>query len=117
MNVLSYADDTTLYKSLDCPISLNRLCTIELDKILSWLNENKLVLNISKTTFMLFGTKNQAANANTFAMKINNTNIEQSGKGTTKSSVKFLGINLDETLSWNNHVSFVGNTISRGVFA
>ena len=56
-----YADDTQLYISFtptNSALSLQTL-TITFNDILSWMNLNKLLLNPSKTEFLLIGTKQQ----------------------------------------------------------
>ena len=59
-----YADDTQLYISFtptNSALSLDTLTTTFTD-ILSWMNLNKLLLNPSKTEFLLIGTKNNVSN-------------------------------------------------------
>ena len=43
------------------------------------------------------------------AMTLNNIEIKK------KNSVKFLGVIIDENLTWKNHVEVVGNKISKNV--
>ena len=56
-----YADDTQLYISFTSTNSALRLETLTttFTDILSWMNLNKLLLNPSKTEFLLIGTKQQ----------------------------------------------------------
>ena len=55
LNLLSYADDTTIYCS-EITLDENRKkATSELSKILDWLHANRLSLNINKTNFTIFG--------------------------------------------------------------
>ena len=54
LNLLSFADDTTIYCS---ETTLDENCekaTSELSKILDWLHANRLSLNINKTNFTIF---------------------------------------------------------------
>ena len=54
-----YADDTTLFCNIDNNVTedaINR----ELYKIYEWLGANKLALNVSKTKFMVFHTRNKS---------------------------------------------------------
>ena len=69
----------------------------ELEKVYSWFIINKLVLNVQKTHFMIFGNKN--VNINT--LRINNEVIKRS------KSVKFLGVYIDEEMKWKSHVNNV----------
>ena len=54
MNVVHYADDSTVYMIGDSLDSLIRKTNFELSKIDNWLCANKLSLNISKSQFCMF---------------------------------------------------------------
>ena len=57
--MVMYADDTTLFCNIDNNVTedvINR----ELFKIYEWLGANKLALNVSKTKFMVFHTRNKS---------------------------------------------------------
>ena len=60
-NTTSYADDTQLYISFtpSNSTSLLEILSNTFSDILSWINSNKLLLNPSKTEFLLIGTKQQ----------------------------------------------------------
>ncbi len=49
-----FADDTNIYFEADDLNSLTRTINKELSKVKSWLDCNKLALNIDKTNFVLF---------------------------------------------------------------
>ena len=53
VNMVMYADDTTLYCNLSNNTNENDLNS-ELHKIREWLASNKLSLNVQKTKFMFF---------------------------------------------------------------
>ena len=118
LNVLSFADDTTLYTSSPSPSKLSDYTNKELNNVFNWLVDNKLSLNISKTKFMLFGpqTSNHDKWKN-LTLKINDVIIERVGKNYNHTSLKFLGINLDTNLKFNNHIQFLSNKINKGLFA
>ena len=89
MNVLSYADDTTLFKSSPC---INTLCVQinnELDKIYTWLKVNKLSLNISKSKYMIFGPRNPHLRYQNITIKIQDMEIEQVGTNCNTTSLNF----------------------------
>ena len=105
-NFLMYADDTTLYFNIeDFPLQ-SREADInnELKKVNTWLQLNKLSLNTDKSKFMLFHKKRTPPEIN---ISINNSDIERVSQFT------FLGIVLDETLSWKNHITMITNKLSR----
>ena len=55
-NFLMYADDTTLFCCLEDIESDNKVLVLnnELQRVHSWLNANRLSLNVKKTKYMLF---------------------------------------------------------------
>lgn len=94
---LLFADDTNLFltsKNLNEEISnINEA----LDRIGNWCYSNKLTLNIQKTNFI---TIKNYQNKATF-----DKNIEIfKNRISEKSNIKFLGIIIDSTLSWSNHI-------------
>ena len=78
-----------------------------MDKITDWLCVNKLSINATKTKFVLFRSRNKKSSQNV-NISINNENIKQE-KTTT-----FLGIIIDEFLTWRNHLDLVANKIIKG---
>ena len=84
----------------------------ELDKIVKWLSANKLSTNTSKTKIVLFKGKNKSQNQQ-ISLRINNYIIKQ------VSSVRFLGLIIDEGLTWKEHIDSVSKNIikSSGLIA
>ena len=70
----------------------------ELKDIIRWLYANKLSLNIKKTKFMLFNIGNNKIPSSNITIKILNEKIEQI------EYTKFVGVILDEKLTWRNHI-------------
>jgi hypothetical protein len=61
-----------------------------------WFNANRLALNIDKMKIMKFTTNNSPQYV---------LNIEYSGKYIEESvNTKFLGLQIDNHLSWSNHI-------------
>lgn len=106
-NYLMYADDTTLYFNLENFHSANREEAInsELDRINIWMKVNKLTINASKTKCMIFHKKPKRINP--LSLSINGQVIE------TVSSFNYLGIHLDENLTWKNHTDLVSVKLSK----
>ena len=96
-----YADDTTIYFNIEDFDSQNTEADInaELEKVNTWLKHNKLSLNAQKTKLMLFHRKQK--HVNDVNNKIDNTMIEH------VQTFNFLGIMLNETLSWKSHIDMV----------
>ena len=100
-----YADDTNLIIP-----SLNNYSIItinnELDRIHHWLAYNKLSLNVNKTKFIIFHNRHKEI-LREYAFKINNMDIKQ------VESFNFLGITLNENLTWKTHTDMVSSKIAR----
>ena len=98
--VSMYADDTLLYCA---GTDINDICTKvneDLEYVKTWLDQNKLSLNIEKSEFMLLGTRNRLN-------KINESNVDIRIKGMQLKRVKkckHLGIIIDENLTWRDHI-------------
>ena len=107
LNFLMYADDTTIYFNLEEFEYLNREKDIntELKKVNTWLELNKLSLNAQKTKLMIFHRKQKQVDE--INVQINGTQIER------VESFNFLGIMLDENLTWKSHIEMVAKNISK----
>ena len=77
---------------------------MELDKIMEWLQFNKLSLNIAKSKFMI--SQMAQYQVHSPAVKINNIQIEHI------TFFNFSGIILHDNLKWEEHVNHVSNKIS-----
>ena len=101
LKFLMYADDTTIYFNLD-DFDQNCLETDinnELEKVNLWLKLNKLYLNTQKTKLMVFHRKQKKIRE--IHLSIHDIQIEQ------VPTFNFLGITLNENLSWKNHTKMV----------
>ena len=79
----------------------------EIDLIFQWFICNKLSINEKKTNFMIFTKKK--INKDSITVKLGNSDIQR------VSSTKFLGVTIDENLSWVNHVDIICNKISKSI--
>ena len=112
-----YADDTTLIKSGSNISQLFEIANIELNKLADWFKANRLTLNTSKTKYILFRHKYLAVNFSKITLKIENETIDRIGAGCQEESFKFVGIHLDEFLSWEFHSRKIRAKISGAVYA
>ena len=101
-----FADDTTILfqdKNLgDAILKAEK----EFNKLLHWLNANKLSLNIKKTKVLIFDNKKQHNEPDVY-INLGGTFIKPS------SYTKFLGILIDNKLNWKEHISYITKTIAR----
>ena len=98
-----FADDTNIFCSStslhDLQVTINR----ELDKLFVWFSVNRLSLNLGKTNYMLFRSRPPD---NELALKINNVVLPR------VAATKFLGIIIDDKLSWKPHIQSVKSKLS-----
>ena len=90
-----YADDTSIIMSHSDDRALAGKCNSNLERMLSWYSQNSLYLNINKTGYIRF--HNHQKSVQKIHISINNVEIQQ------KTSAKFLGVHLDEHMSWTEH--------------
>ena len=80
-----------------------------LQKITTWFHTNKLSLNIKKSNFIIFLPKGKKYNTDNVKININGNEIKQ------VNFTKFLGIYIDEHLSWAQHIDYLSQKIARNV--
>ena len=98
-----YADDANIIISADSFEEIQ--CKIEmlLENLQSWVYNNGLKLNIKKTKYMIFTNRPKIE----IDVKLNGTLIERSV------CERFLGVLVDDNLSWSNHIKSLASKISR----
>ena len=78
----------------------------DFDKICKWLDLNNMHLHPKKTKVMAFGHKRKLGNG-VLLINYRNVPLENVNK------IKYLGISLDSSMTWDVHVSTVVSKISR----
>ena len=74
-----YADDSTLYTSATTATEMTATLNKERQLVSEWVTRNKLVLNISKTKSIVFGTNHFLNPKPQLCLVMNNVEIEQVG--------------------------------------
>ena len=90
-----FADDACLTLTGHDAITLENQVNIELKKLSSWFNKNRLTLNLDKTFFMIFTKTKTKYN---FMLLMDEKYFKQ-----TK-SIKYLEVIFDEKLNWGPHL-------------
>lgn len=105
---LMFADDTCLLLSHSNIDTLIREANEELQNISKWFKVNQLSLNIEKTNFMIFSTKNKG-DCQDIEVSIDGLKISQVNQ------IKFLGVIVDQKLTWKYHIQHVCRKIMKSV--
>ena len=106
---IMYADDTNLFISGKDLNDLVSVMNIEIVKYMTWMTANKLLVNANKTSYMIFRRRQ---------IKINTTvpHICLDGQAIQRVyTVKFLGVLLDDSLTWLPHINLVKNKIAKAI--
>ena len=103
-----FVDDTCIFHSSKQLSSSEKELNIILENVANWLKAKKLNLNVKKSNLLLF-----KLDRNTTKEKLNihlDTEIFEQ-----KEFAKYLGIYIDENLTWHNHMQMTINKISKGI--
>jgi len=92
-----YADNTSLIiTGTNYTEFVAKLNKVLLD-VHEWFRDNLLFLNLNKTTYLQFLTKN--------SQKLDLNNTLMNNQITNSTNTKFLGLTTEETLSWKVHIN------------
>ena len=101
-----FADDTTVFYSDKTNAGTEDLLNRELSKVSTWLAANKLSLNVKKSNFLHF--HHGKVKKPTINLRLNETAVEE------KSVTKYLGVFIDNKLTWKTHIQHVKTKLSQG---
>ena len=102
-----YADDTVMYFTNLCTSEITRGVQDDLNRVVQWMKSSRHIFNQSKSKSMLFGSWQNLAKSPNFCIQIYGKTLERVAK------FSYLGVVLDENLSWKDHVEYVGSKVSR----
>ena len=100
---ISFADDTNVFIVDKHLQALYEKGNRELENIDNWMIANKLSINANKTNYIIFQTpKSWSVKTTTsFQLKLRNNKVEK------VSSTRFLGVIINENLSWKYHMDMI----------
>ena len=105
---LLFADDTSICYASSDPIVLATVLNEALLNISTWMKANKLSVNIDKTNYIIF-QPTQKKSTYEILLLLDDRLITQ------KKQIKFLGVLLDENLSWKPHINYVCKKVSKSI--
>jgi hypothetical protein len=126
-----FADDTCCLNSNKNLPDLIADTNNEINKIAVWFRTNKMALNVSKTKYIIFHSRNKKVDMTNLKLEYNaNAQHEQHDNSLISPleryhdkhedkncrAYKLLGIHFDEHLSLNDHVNYLCNKLSRSIY-
>jgi len=103
-----FADDTNMFLQGKNIRETIQIMNTEISKVVTWLNSNLLLLNIDKTQYMIFHSNKKKINSQC-PVKVSEQDIER------VSNTKFIGVNLDEKLTWEKHILMIKSKVAKGI--
>ena len=82
-----------------------------------WFCVNRLSLNPNKTKYIVFNPHKRHLNQEHLDIHIDNVPLKQIGTHSAEKNTEFLGLYMDENLSWKFHLNQVNSKISRALFS
>jgi hypothetical protein len=104
-----FADDTSIIISNSNLDEFKSNINLAMNETVAWFQSNFLMLNCYKTHFLQFLTKKQ--NATKIQIVISNSVI------TNTSSTKLLGMTIDNTLFWKEHIFYLTSRLNKACYA
>jgi len=108
LKTILFADDTTVSVAGSDFVELCDHLNLEMQKIIQWSDANRLALNASKTSALVFSNRLHDVN---FDHKPNLNGVDVN----YVECHKFLGLNFDNKLKFRDHITFVCNKLSKSV--
>lgn len=110
--LFAYADDTAIIFHGNSWKEAYSAADAGMLKVANWLQYNLLTLNVKKTKIVNFSVTNRTTAPNQFAIKFHLCNYGQDSSCSCPvfekvDCIKYLGINIDERLSWTKQIELV----------
>ena len=105
--ICMYADDTVILSTGDNLTDIQNNIQHDMTTLSRWFDANKLNLNKTKSKTMLFTTSKSKYKDSNLKINVGNETLE------SVNSFKYLGIELDRHLTFNNHVNKLCGKVSQ----
>ncbi|XP_072931145.1 uncharacterized protein [Epargyreus clarus] len=116
--IFTYADDTALVFNANSWENIKVLAESGMHYISSWLRGNLLTLNISKTKFVPFSIRKTSLPPSNFSLVAHSclnptSNTCLCNELTQSNNIKYLGVFIDQHLTWNIHINSIADRIRK----
>ena len=99
--MILFTDDTTVFNSHQSKKYLEFMLSQDLEMLIDWFKANQLLINLDKTMMMYFWPTGENINMKTGSCEI-----------PCISFTKFLGVFLDNAMSWRYHAEHLHNKLA-----
>ena len=108
ISTIMFADDSNIFASEPNLKNIETVLNSEIPVLIDWLRANRLSLNVDKRHTMIFGPTRKS--------KPHKANIQIEGRTLDiVNSTKFLGVILDSSLNWKNHILQLTKKIAKSI--
>jgi hypothetical protein len=114
MKTILFADDTTLIASGAYEDKLIKDINKELANVHTWFTQNQLTVHPEKTYFMVTNSKNPKKFNG--SLMLHNVQLNRIGEEEETKTTKFVGLLLDENLTWKHHIDHVAKKVTQQSF-
>lgn len=109
VHLATYADDNNLLIQFKTVEEVKMRLTEIMNDVVTWTDKNKLILNMNKTTFLVFKTSQSPVSLES-AITYKDQDIRPANV------TKVLGVTLDANLKWNHHIDGLCKKLSSSLF-
>jgi exonuclease III len=109
LHFILFADDSNVFISHKSYEYLIHMVNRELSFVSDWFKANKLSLNVNKTNYILFSSHRKTQPQQKGIIQIDNIDIPQ------VTSVKFLGVYVDQHMTWKKHIEQISLKIAKNI--
>jgi hypothetical protein len=105
-----YADDTAIYFAHKSVKTINAVLNDDLNRVFEWFCANKVSMHFGKSVTMLISNPQKRRHLS------NNVNVTTNGNNLENvSQLTYLGVLIDENLTFNDHITNVAKKVSRSI--
>lgn len=118
--IFCYADDTAIVFAGVSWEEVHNSAEKGLRQIAQWLHLSLLTLNVTKSNYMCFSIDKRTQPPNNFTLRIHTCDSQTSNCNCPSlnkvSSTKYLGIMVDERLSWHSHIDLIISRVRKFIW-
>ena len=104
-----FADDTNAFYSHESLSELNKIINSDLKLLDEWFRTNCLSLNAKKSCYIIFSSQKKKRGEQNINITIDGNSMNQ------VTSTKFLGVYIDQHLTWVDHIKILANKIAKNI--